>query len=111
MSEDDPQDFIKEIRKKLNDGEMSLFVGSGFSKNANSKFPLWDELLADMIDSLYPTVKYKKIRVKNRRDKNIRLDCRKDKIDEIGYLKIVDEYEKRAGIREAITCYIVFPAS
>jgi hypothetical protein len=39
---------LKSLKAKLNGQNMSVLVGSGFSKNASPLFPSWFELLFDM---------------------------------------------------------------
>ena len=46
-------------------GNVSVFIGSGFSKNSDSKvanksFPDWKTLSTIMIDELYPTIEENK---------------------------------------------------
>ncbi|MDA3814022.1 MAG: hypothetical protein PF570_07200, partial [Candidatus Cloacimonetes bacterium] len=47
------KNIIDKIRNKLLKQEMSVLVGSGFSKNANTNFPLWGALLLDLLKDLF----------------------------------------------------------
>lgn len=49
-------DSIKELEKlkeKLDTGQKSVIIGAGFSRNASDLFPLWTDLLEDMVLDLY----------------------------------------------------------
>ncbi len=80
--------MLSEIRRHIEDGSLSFIVGAGFSKNISPKFPLWDELLDDLLKEMYPGC-----------------DAR-NKIAEKGYLGIASEYVRRKGFHEAIDLYI-----
>ena len=84
-------DKMNEIKEKLDKNQMSLLIGAGFSKNANLKFPSWQELISDIIIELY-----------NKR----KPEEQQKIIYSVGYLRIIDDYIKRKGHRESITCYI-----
>lgn len=46
---------LKELHRKMHDdGNVSVMVGAGFSKNVSNKFLSWSGLLADMLKELYP---------------------------------------------------------
>lgn len=83
---------IQNIRKHIEQGDLSFIVGAGFSKNVSQKFPFWGELLHDMVKELYPQA------TSPERIKQI--------IDEKGYLAVAEEYVKRNGFHEAIDIYI-----
>lgn len=91
--------FVEHIRKLLSEGKMSVMVGAGFSKNANKKYPSWDELLFKMVKELYPESISKKSQKKKWEDIQ-------KVIKKVGYLEIVDEYQKKHGYRECVDCYI-----
>ena len=42
------------IIEKLKNGQMSAMIGAGFSKNANSAYPDWSQLMVDAYKELYP---------------------------------------------------------
>ena len=44
--------MLKDIRKHIEEGTMSLIIGAGFSKNISDKFPLWTELIGPMVEEL-----------------------------------------------------------
>lgn len=94
-----PRYYIEQIKKHLSQKQISAFIGAGFSKNANVKFPNWDELLEDMILELFDD-EYK-LYNSNNKDTFI-----KDKIKKIGYLEIVDKYINYKGMRESVDIYI-----
>lgn len=108
---DDKKKIIKEIRDKLHNQEMSVLIGSGFSKNANLKFPLWYELLKDLIIELY-NEDYMNWRINNHynqnEDENLQKDLNfsKNYAQKYGYLELVEKYIKYKGLRESITFYI-----
>jgi len=101
---------LKNLKQKLDNREMSVLVGAGFSKNISSIFPSWWELLYDMTFFLYEKdieESYQNLRSKKGKDKKQYFD---DKIgyyiNKVGYLDIVSDYIKRKGYREAISTYI-----
>ncbi|MDD3049528.1 MAG: SIR2 family protein [Candidatus Cloacimonetes bacterium] len=94
---------IEKIKEKIHKNEMSVLVGTGFSKNANPKIPLWDELLIDMAKELYePEFSEWKIKAET----NNAYDFLKLKLREVDYLEIVEKYIKFKGMRESLTFYI-----
>lgn len=44
---------LNTIKEKLFEKKMSIFIGTGFSKNANYWYPSWDELLEPLIIEMY----------------------------------------------------------
>lgn len=40
---------LDELKKRYTEGRVSALIGSGFSKNISSFFPLCDQLLADIV--------------------------------------------------------------
>lgn len=95
----DSKDYVNQIKNHLRENRISAFIGAGFSKNANLKFPNWDELLENMILELFED-EYKQ-HTPNKKDTFI-----KDKIKKIGYLEIVDKYITYKGMRESVDVYI-----
>lgn len=104
---------LEQLRRKINNGEVSAMIGAGFSKNVYKDYPLWDDLLHDMVYQLYQseidlgfqTQMHNNPNVKTCKDKY----CQ-SKIKEItgreGYLDIVSLYIKKKGYREAVETYI-----
>ena len=101
---------LKDLKSKLDSGQMSVLVGAGFGKNIDDMFPSWWELLYDMAYFLYGKEieeAYLSIPVKKRSNKQKYLDDKiTDFIEKIGYLDLVTEYIKRKGFQESITTYI-----
>ncbi len=83
---------IHDIRRHIEEGDLSFIVGAGFSKNVSPKFPFWGELLHDMVKELYPQATSP--------------ETIEQTINEKGYLAIAEEYAKRSGFHEAIDIYI-----
>jgi hypothetical protein len=103
-------ELLEELREAYENEQVSALVGSGFSKNASKVFPLWSDLLADIIAELYNDDleclinKYVAIGVSDceAKEKAIRAV-----IDRVGSLEIVSEYIRRKGFgHESIDCYI-----
>lgn len=106
--------LLNELRTKLENREMSVLIGSGFSKNVDSElFPSWGGLLYDMTYLLYQ----KEIDLawrgyleangeKAQNKKAFYDDSIKHYSESVGYLNIVTKYIERKGIRESITAYI-----
>lgn len=100
---------LKHLKNKLAKGEMSVLIGSGFSKNIDKDmFPTWWELLYDLT---YELCRYEI----DEQIKNISSTENKKKetdriignyLDKEGYLNVVSKYIKKKGYREAITTYI-----
>jgi len=103
MKTNDNKDIIEKICDKLSKNEMSVLVGTGFSKNANPEIPLWDELLIDMVKELYQP---EWIDWKLKTNNTSAYDFLKFKLREIDYLELVEKYIKFKGMRESITYYI-----
>lgn len=105
-----PLQNLKELKRKLDSGQMSVLVGAGFGKNIDDIFPSWWELLFDMAYFLYGKEieeAYLGIPVKKRGDKQKYVDDKiTDFIEKVGYLDLVTDYIKRKGFQEAITTYI-----
>ncbi|MDY0017277.1 MAG: SIR2 family protein [Candidatus Delongbacteria bacterium] len=93
---------IKDVLSK-NETDMSVLVGTGFSKNANAKFPTWEELLRDVIIETFKSeMPFAHTKNKSRQIERIV----RSKIKEFGYLGVVDNYIKFKGYRESIDYYI-----
>ena len=106
-------EILKRIKDQYDRNSLNVLVGSGFSKNAISSYPNWDELLRDLTVELYadeidkeyeiqknvihgPIISYEEFR--NRKAIEY--------IRSRGYLDIVSDYIKRKGYREAMDVYI-----
>ena len=89
--------ILDDIKKYIEDGEMSFLIGAGFSLNVNkTEYPLWKDLLKDAIWKLFGSG----VRVKQEQkvvDKALK---------EYGYLGIASMIVKKAGFHEAIDTYI-----
>lgn len=103
-------DQIKDIKLKLQNREMSVLIGAGFSKNVSNIFPTWWELLYDIAFFLFGQEieeEYIKIKKTHHIKKQNYID---DKINyyinKVGYLELVSMYIKQKGYRESITTYI-----
>ena len=102
--------LLEELKVAYDNGQVSALVGSGFSKNVSTMFPLWSDLLLDAITELYSD------EMESLVERQIVLgepiDVAREKavkviIDRIGSLEIVSEYIRRKGYgHEAIDCYI-----
>lgn len=105
-----PLQNLKELKSKLDSGQMSVLIGAGFGKNIDNMFPSWWELLFDMAYFLYGKEieeSYLTISVKKRGNKQKYVDDKiTDFIEKVGYLDLVTEYIKRKGFQESITTYI-----
>lgn len=104
---------LEELRKRYSRKEVSLLIGAGFSRNAYSKFPLWGDLLKDMVSDIYHNEIYSSYQTHHHINKNSFQnfsDFASDKIWEIiqreGYLDVVSQYINKKGFRESIECYI-----
>lgn len=107
------ESVLDEIRKRHTNSEISALVGAGFSRNVDRDFPLWNDLLTDMVEELY---EYElKADFNNEKHQNIKKkhnynEFKKDKVKAIlhrdGYLNIVSKYIENKGFREAVENYI-----
>lgn len=114
-------DAIRAMKDRLKENRLSLLIGAGASHCACSLYPLWDKLLADMVAFLYAD-ELKSKGVKAVRDdryychyklekarKNSRVDIEdvvKGIIAREGVLRIPEQFERRAGLRESVEAYI-----
>ncbi|MGG5577590.1 SIR2 family protein [Myroides sp. C15-4] len=108
-------DSIKELEKlkeKLDTGQMSVIIGAGFSRNASDLFPLWTDLLEDLVLDLYGTkidMEYsEKFLLIEEFGTLINFRAKKvnEYIKDIGYLNLVEQYIEKHGYREVVTSYI-----
>lgn len=111
MADSNYIDLLKQLKDQYDKRAVSVLVGSGFSKNAFPNYPDWKELLFDMVVELYGD-EIEKEKEFNKEDNTHRdfKGFQKDKvyefIDSKGYFEIVEQYEQKRGIREAIDVYI-----
>jgi len=107
------KEALYQLRDKYNKKLVSVIVGAGFSRNACKEYPLWKDLLYDMVVELYQEeieeayLRYRDINPGNKvnLDAFTRMEVPKI-IERVGYLKMVSEYIARKGYREAIEHYI-----
>ena len=102
--------LLEELRVAYENEQVSALVGSGFSKNVSTIFPLWSDLLADAVTELYPDEMesiIEKQMVLGESHIGAREKAVKIVIDRMGSLEIVSEYIRRKGYgHESIDCYI-----
>lgn len=98
---------LTKIKNELDKDHMSCFIGAGFSKNAISTFPDWNQLLYPMISEMYKDLieNKKNIRKKNKKAINME-DIYNEIIAEKGTLKIPEDYVHYKNRREALDVYI-----
>jgi hypothetical protein len=104
---------LKDLRSKLANEQMSLLVGSGFSRNVSAKFLTWDDLLVDLAFELYEEeiiTAFVHYAASNKPDLLTEKDFANNRCRQIlhakGYLEIVSEYIRRKGYPESIATYI-----
>ena len=89
--------ILDDIKRYIEEGEMSFLIGAGFSLNVNNKaYPLWGGLLKDATWDMFGSG------VRSKREKNVIDKAVKD----YGYLAIASMMVKKAGYHEAIDTYI-----
>lgn len=106
-------EHLSKLREKYGQHRVSVMVGAGFSKNACTVYPSWNELLYDMVVELYQddiSTAYKCYLSLNPLTK-ISIDVYTKKeveriITKTGPLKLVSEFIERKGFRESIEHYI-----
>lgn len=114
-------DAIRAMKNRLKENRLSLLIGAGASHCACSLYPLWNELLADMVAFLYAD-ELKSKGVKAVRDdryychyklekarKNSSVDVQdvvRGIIAREGALRIPEQFERRTGLRESVEAYI-----
>ena len=97
MSERKPIEYLDEIKRYIENEEMSFLIGAGFSRNVNKEaYLMWGELLKDAIWNLFGT---------GNRDKNEKKVINKA-VKDYGYLGIASMMVQKAGFHEAIDTYI-----
>lgn len=107
------EEAIEELKRRYHNNEVSALVGAGFSKNIYQAFPLWNELLHDMIMELYRPEIRKSFQYQPGKGGSLKAEyaahCQR-KIKEIinreGYLGIVSHFIEKRGFREAVEVYI-----
>ena len=107
------ESVLDEIRKRHTNSEISALVGAGFSRNVDRDFPLWNDLLTDMVEELYEyelKADFNNEKHQNTKKKYNYNEFKKDKVKAIlhrdGYLNIVSKYIENKGFREAVENYI-----
>ena len=85
------------IIEKLKDGQMSVMIGAGFSKNANPKYPTWAELLVSAYCEIHS--KCEKT-LTERKKENIKKEINKNPS------RVAQEYINMKGKREDLDIYI-----
>lgn len=89
--------YLDDIKRYIEDEEMSFLVGAGFSRNVNKDaYLMWGQLLKDAIWNLFGTG----TRAKN--EKRVVNKAVKD----YGYLEIASMMVQKSGFHEAIDTYI-----
>jgi len=100
---------LKNIKSKLENRQMSVLVGAGFSKNVHDYFPSWSELLFDMAYFLHSKDAEKKFasqRKKATDKENFIKEQVTEFINQVGFLEVVSLFTKKKGFDEAIASYI-----
>lgn len=95
MKPKNPRDYISKIIEHLDHKQMSAFIGAGFSKNANAKFPSWDELLENMILELYEDeyISYIPIKTDNFIEKIMKQKKNREKLNEYIKNENIEEFD------------------
>ena len=106
-------EHLSRLRDKYGQHRVSVMVGAGFSKNACTIYPSWNELLYDMVVELYQediNAAFKWYLSLNPLTKNSIDVFTKKEVERIisktGPLKLVSEFIERKGFRESIEHYI-----
>lgn len=105
--------ILQELTGRYKKHQVSLLVGSGFSKNAFGMSPTWSELLYDLVTVAYADElddRYANYIHQNLGKPKTKLDKILEWVPVIvkrdGYLKVVSKYIEAKGQREAIDVYI-----
>ena len=107
------EELLKKLKEQHDKRTVSVLVGAGFSKNAISSYPGWDELLRDLVLDVYG--KYIKERYRQYKSGSAPYFYTEDAftnreierlINDVGYLNLVSKYIEQKGYREAIDVYI-----
>ena len=100
------------IIEKLKDGQMSVMIGAGFSKNANPKYPTWAELLVSAYCQIHSKCektlterKKENIKKENIKKENIKKENIKKEINK-NPSRVAQEYIDMKGKREDLDIYI-----
>lgn len=107
----DYSNLLQKLRAKLGNNQMSVMVGSGFSKNVSPLFPTWYELLLDLMRAQYGAELsreyYNLPPIKRKQHKEEQyIDIRfKELLRQKGYLQVVSDYIREHSI-ESIATYI-----
>lgn len=89
--------ILDDIKRYIEEGEISFLIGAGFSRNVNKEaYPLWGELLKDAIWNLFGSGN------RSKQEKKVREKAEK----QYGYLGVASMMVKKAGFHEAIDTYI-----
>lgn len=106
-------ELLKKLKEQHDKRTVSVLVGAGFSKNAISTYPAWDELLKDLVMDLYgQQIKESYRQYKSSNEPRFYTEDEfteraiSSKIREFGYLNLVSNYIQFKGYREAIDVYI-----
>lgn len=106
-------EILQELKDRYEKHQVSLLVGSGFTKNAFSSSPTWSELLYDLVTVAYSdelNERYANYIHQNLGKPKTKGNKFKEWISIIvkrdGYLKVVSKYIEVKGHREAIDVYI-----
>lgn len=97
---------LEDLIEKFNKEQVSALVGAGFSKNASKSFPLWNDLLNNMVKELFQDEIKKGLKGVYRKRKNIEEKLISNIIEREGFLTIPQIYIDRKGKRESLTIYI-----
>lgn len=104
---------LDQLGEKYSKRIVSVIVGAGFSRNACKEYPLWKDLLCEMVEELYQEeienayLRFRKINPGTKMSLEVFTKEEVPRIIErVGYLKIVSEYIARKGYRESIEHYI-----
>ncbi len=112
MNETNDVEQLKKMKLQLQERQMSVMVGAGFSKNVSTIFPSWWQLLYDLADFLLEGElkdwfeKHKALSKKPLSEAQFRESQIERYIEETGFLELVSKFIKRKGFREAIATYI-----
>jgi len=89
--------ILKDIKRHVEEGELSFLIGAGFSRNVNKEvYPLWKDVLSEAVWDLYGSGNRAK-HEKKVLDKAVK---------EHGFLGVASLVVEKAGYHEAIDTYI-----
>lgn len=105
-------EYLNKLKEDYAASAVSVLVGAGFSKNAISDYPMWKDMLYDLIKELYGKRLSERFYEKKSYegpilgyDEFIRKEM-DSIVSEVGYLNLVSKYVETKGYREAIDVYI-----